>query len=111
LGEDDANFSWQSQGEGESCPDIEADRNNFDIIGWDMEPGDAVIFSAWTLHGAQGNTSSTQRRAAISTRWLGDDVIWQPHSGSDPTVRQEDVSIQPGQAPIDDEVFPEMWHA
>jgi ectoine hydroxylase-related dioxygenase (phytanoyl-CoA dioxygenase family) len=109
LGKDDANQTWQAEGKGEKCPDIEAARDNYNIIGWDMAPGDAVIFSAWTLHGAHGNSSANQRRLAISTRWLGDDVIWQPHSGSDPTVKQEDLSIQPGQPPLDDVIFPELW--
>ncbi len=107
----DANAAWISDGEGEKCPDIEANRNDYKIIGYDMEPGDALIFSAWTLHGAQGNASIDQRRAAISTRWLGEDAIWNPHRGADPTVKQEDVCIQPGEAPLDDQVFPEIWRA
>ena len=110
-GDSDANASWITDGSGEKTPNIEADRQNYDIVSYDMEPGDALIFSAWTLHGAQGNSSSDQRRAAISTRWLGDDAIWHPHAGSDPTVKQEDVAILPGQAPLDDAVFPEIWHA
>ena len=108
---DDSNASWINEGSGEKCPDIESDRQNFDIIGYNMAPGDALIFSAWTLHGAQGNGSTDQRRAAISTRWLGDDAVWFPHDGADPTVTQDDVSVLPGQAPLDDAVFPELWHS
>lgn len=111
TGDSDANKSWISQGGGEKCPDIEADRQAYDIVSYDMEPGDALIFSAWTLHGARGNASESQRRAAISTRWLGDDAIWNPHPGADPTVSQDDVSVQPGQPPHDDAVFPLIWRA
>ncbi len=111
TGDNDANKSWISQGDGEPCPDIEAHRQDFDIVGYDMEPGDALIFSAWTLHGARGNGSADQRRAAISTRWLGDDAIWNPHPGADPTVGRDDVSIEPGQPPHDDAVFPEIWRS
>lgn len=110
-GEKDENAVWMAQGDGERCPDIEAQRDKFDIISFDMEPGDAVVFSAWALHGAPGNSSLDVRRAAISTRWLGDDAIWYPHSGADPTVNKDDVCVKSGQAPLDDDVFPELWHA
>ena len=111
AGETDSNANWISKGEGDPCPDIEAARNKFDIIGFDMEPGDAVVFSAWTLHGARGNSSPNMRRAAISTRWLGDDAIWYPHAGADPIVGKDDVCVKPGQAPLDDDVFPQLWSA
>jgi len=102
--------SWQLKGiEGEPVPPIEENRSAYDIVGWDMKAGDAVLFSAWVLHGARGNSSSQQRRAAISTRWLGDDVIWYPHPGSDPTVTQADVAIQPGESACDDDRFPVGW--
>lgn len=100
---------WIGEGNAEPVPDIEGNRDKFDIIGWDVEPGDALIFSAWTLHGARGNASEEKRRAALSTRWLGDNAIWQPHPGSDPIVTQERVSIEPGEAPHDDDVFPLIW--
>lgn len=103
--------AWTEQADGEPVPDINANREAFDIIGYDVEPGDAVIFSAWLLHGARGNNSSHKRRAALSTRWLGDDAIWWPKQGSDPTVTQADVSIQPGEYPADDDVFPLIWQA
>lgn len=111
TGDGDANAGWMNSGDGEKCPDIAANREDYDIIGFDMEPGDAVVFSAWTLHGAGGNASLETRRAAISTRWLGDNAVWHPHTGADPTVTQDHVSVQPGQAPHDDKIFPEIWHA
>lgn len=103
--------AWQDEGEGDKMPDIEADRASYDIVSYEVEPGDALLFSAWTIHGAPGNSSSDTRRAAISTRWLGDDAIWHPHQGCDPTVGQDDVSIQPGEPARDDNVFPVMWQA
>ena len=100
---------WMRDAEGEPVPPIEDDRESYDIMGWDMQAGDAVIFSAWILHWAPGNNSSTQRRAAISTRWLGDDAVWHPHPGADPTVTQDDVSLEPGAPAHDDGVFPVVW--
>jgi ectoine hydroxylase-related dioxygenase (phytanoyl-CoA dioxygenase family) len=106
----DGQASWLGKGDNyDPIPDIEKDRNAYDVIGWDVKAGDALIFSAWTLHSARGNASSTSRRAAISTRWLADDAIWQPHEGADPTVTQKDVCIQPGETPKDDNVFPLIY--
>ena len=70
-----------------------------------MEPGDAIFFSAWIVHGAPGN-DGPDRRVALSTRWLGDDVTWFPHAGCDPTITQDDTSAVPGRYPADDERFP-----
>ena len=102
---------WAEQGQGEPVPDIEANRAAYDIIGFDVEPGDAVVFSAWLLHGAPGNKSPDSRRAALSTRWLGDDARWHPHPGADPTVDAEQVDLRPGDYPADERVFPLLWQA
>lgn len=107
----DGNADWIEQGDGEEVPDIDANREQFDIVSYEMAAGDALIFSAWGLHGSSGNESTTARRAAFSTRWLGDDAVWHPHEGADPTVTRDDVQIEPGQPPLDDRVFPELWSA
>ncbi len=96
---------WISEFEGEECPDIESDRDNYDIVGFDVEPGDALVFSAWIVHGSPANAGPV-RRTAVSTRWLGDDAVWAPHPGSDPTVTQADTTVQPGCHPADDDRFP-----
>tara|TARA_R110002110_G_scaffold413729_1_gene641626 strand:+ start:116429 stop:117271 length:843 start_codon:yes stop_codon:yes gene_type:complete len=109
FGDKNSAKAWIGESQSEAVPDINAQRDAYDFVGWDVEPGDAIIFSAWVLHGAPGNASSDQRRAAISTRWLGDNATWQPHAGADPTVTQDDVCIQPGEPPHDDKVFPCIW--
>ena len=58
----------------EPLPDVDARRNEFRIVTWDLEPGDAVIFSALTLHGATGNDTWDRRRRALSIRYTGDDA-------------------------------------
>ncbi len=107
----DPKTEWLQQAEnaqGEDVPDIEANRDAYDIFCEPMEPGDGLIFSAWIVHAAPHNRSK-RRRAAVSTRWLGDDVRWAPHPDADPTVRQEDVCIQPGELAADDDRFPVVW--
>ena len=102
--------AWTADFVGECCPDIETARDDYDIIGFDVEPGDAIVFSSWIVHGSPGN-AGTHRRTALSTRWLGDDAIWSPHPGCDPSVTQADTSAVPGEYPADDDRFPLVWSA
>lgn len=99
---------FASDFEGEACPDVAAARDDYDIIGFDVEAGDALFFSAWALHGSPGNAGD-QRRVALSTRWLGDDVTWYPHPGSDPTVTDDDTTTEVGQYPDDENWFPLVY--
>ena len=98
---------WTNQFVGERVPDIDADRDAYDIISFDAAPGDAIVFSAWSVHGARGN-SCEARRVAFSTRWLGDDATWAPHPGSDPTLMDSGVPMEPGTHP-DDDRLPVAW--
>ena len=109
-GEANTGGQWAAQQKGVPVPDIEAARDQYDIAGWDMQPGDALVFSAWTLHGAPGNSSPTQDRVAFSTRWLGDDVTWDPREGVDPSVDPSQVAVAPGEPPRDNAFFPEVYH-
>jgi ectoine hydroxylase-related dioxygenase (phytanoyl-CoA dioxygenase family) len=87
-------------------PDIEADRDAWDIKGWALEPGDAVAFNMLTLHGAAGSPS---RRRAFSLRLIGDDVRFapRPHRTSPPFDELDGV-LAPG-APFDHPLFPVLW--
>ena len=101
--------AWALEAEGEPVPNIETERDAYDIIGFDVAAGDVIVFSAWVLHGAPGNNSDSRRRVAFSTRWLGDNAIWQPKPGADPIVGQDDVSLSAGDYPEDDDNFPLFW--
>lgn len=110
-GAENKSGQWANEQQGVAVPDIEANREEYDIVSFDMAPGDALIFSAWILHGARGNSSSTQDRVALSTRWLGDDVLWDPREGVDPTVDPAQVLVDPGTPPRDNSFFPEIFSA
>jgi ectoine hydroxylase-related dioxygenase (phytanoyl-CoA dioxygenase family) len=56
-------------------PDIAQARSNGEILSWDMEPGDAILFDYRTVHGASGNQRKVRRRA-FAHRWIGDDVTF-----------------------------------
>lgn len=62
----------------EDVPDIENNRDQYDLLGWEMEPGDVLIFHPKTLHGSSGNYHLSRQRRAIAFRWLGDDVTYAP---------------------------------
>ncbi|MDE0872667.1 MAG: phytanoyl-CoA dioxygenase family protein [Acidimicrobiales bacterium] len=104
----DGSKGWVNDFEGEPCPDVAAAREDYDIVGFDVEPGDALFFSAWALHGSPGNAGNG-RRVALSTRWLGDDATWYPHPGCDPTVTGEDTTVEIGQYPGDEDLFPLVY--
>lgn len=66
----------------EPLPDIELQRGEHTILGWDMEPGDAIAFSFLTVHGAPGNPGhGGNRRRAFAARFCGDDVIYVKRKG------------------------------
>ena len=88
-------------------PDIDADRGAYDIVTFELAPGDAIAFSALTLHSAPGNRSARRRRA-ISTRWTGDDVRYRRRPIMAELIR--DPGLEPGDA-LDCELFPVVWRA
>ena len=56
------------------------DTEGMPIREWHMEPGDAVAFNYYVLHGARGN-DSTMRRRAFSLRLVGDDARYVERPG------------------------------
>lgn len=94
----------------DEVPDIEADRDAWPIVGWAMEPGDAVAFNMLTLHAAGG---SPTRRRAFSLRLLGDDVTYapRPHRTSPPFPELDGPAGPAAGAPLEHELFPVLWSA
>ena len=56
-------------------PDIEDNRNDWDIVGDAMVPGDVMVFHMGSLHGG-GATRPGMRRRSLTLRFIGDDVVW-----------------------------------
>lgn len=56
-------------------PDIQASREAFDILAWDVDPGDVIVFHLGVLHGGAG-TAPGLRRRTISMRFMGPDVVF-----------------------------------
>lgn len=62
----------------DDIPDINADPDAYDLVDWDMQPGDILMFHPLTLHGSHGNSHRDRRRRAIALRWIGEDVVFAP---------------------------------
>lgn len=73
----DNQAKWFPEGSLQELPNIEASRQNFPIIGWEINPGDVVCFHMLSLHMAQG-VEGLQRRRVFSLRVLGDDIRHAP---------------------------------
>ena len=90
----------------ETVPDVDAKRDELDILGWAVEPGDAVAFSFRSLHGAPANASPTRRRV-ISVRWVGDDAKFVARPGKT-SPAFPDLEYDPG-SPFRGEEFPVLY--
>ncbi len=63
-----------------ALPDIEGNRAAYDIVAFDLAPGDAILFHAAIVHGAPPAGPGGRRRA-WSTRWLGADAVFTDKPG------------------------------
>ncbi len=66
-------------------PDIEADRSAWDIVSYDLAPGDVVLLHPGVLHGG-GHTAPTGRRRTLTVRCYGDDIVYAARPPSKPTA-------------------------
>ena len=90
----------------ETMPDIDSQRNQYDIRSWSLEPGDAIAFHFLTVHGAPSNLSSTHRRRGFAARWLGDDAVYAVRTGEiSPPFPGLEKKLKAGD-PLDTEEFP-----
>jgi ectoine hydroxylase-related dioxygenase (phytanoyl-CoA dioxygenase family) len=60
-------------GELPQLPDIERDRHAWDVVSWDVTPGDVLLFHPSILHGG-GPTHAGMRRSTLSLRFFGVDA-------------------------------------
>jgi ectoine hydroxylase-related dioxygenase (phytanoyl-CoA dioxygenase family) len=64
----DSEAKWFPEGSLEELPDVEGDREAFEILAWELEPGDAVYFHMLTLHAAGGARPSVSASSATTSR-------------------------------------------
>jgi len=56
-------------------PDIQKHRADFDILAWDVNPGDLIVFHLGMLHGGAGTVPGMRRRT-VSLRFMGPNVVF-----------------------------------
>jgi ectoine hydroxylase-related dioxygenase (phytanoyl-CoA dioxygenase family) len=103
----DEQAKWFEEGTLAELPDLATDPEQYPVLRWSLEPGDAVCFNMLTLHAA-GGTNETRRRV-LSLRFLGDDMVHAPRAWvtSPPFAGLEDEL--PAGAPMDHHLFPVLW--
>jgi ectoine hydroxylase-related dioxygenase (phytanoyl-CoA dioxygenase family) len=89
-----------------TTPPIAANRDDYDILTWEFEPGDVLLFHIRTLHGSSSHNNVSERRRALSTRWAGDDVRYTLKDRFSALNFKPD--LQEGD-PLDDPRFPLVW--
>ena len=86
-------------------PDVETERERHDLLGWDLEPGDVLLFDSVVLHGSKGNYSTDRPRRALVSRWCGEDVRFFDREPAMPLMWEHGLS--PGD-PLSGSLFPRI---
>ncbi len=92
----------------DDLPDFETERRRHEILSWDMEPGDAVVFHALTVHGAPGNRRPDMPRRGYAVRLTGAEVRYR--EGPAWNVDLMNAALHDGD-PLDSEAFPVVYGA
>ena len=101
----DNQASWFPEGSLADLPDVEAARERFPILGWDIEPGDFVCFHMLTLHAAAG-VEGQNRRRVFSVRFMGDDIRHAPRRWKTSPDFPGLADTLPAGAPMEHALFP-----
>ena len=104
----DERAAWFPEGSLAELPDFADPANGWRILGWEMEPGDAVFFNMLTVHGS-GGVGGPNRRRVLSVRMLGDDMVHAPRDWATSPDFPGLTDELPAGAPLDHPLFPVLW--
>jgi ectoine hydroxylase-related dioxygenase (phytanoyl-CoA dioxygenase family) len=91
----------------EPLPDFDAELDKYEVLQWELEPGDCLVFHALTVHGAAGNPQPARHRRVLTTVWFGDDATYGVRP-SPPRPNFEGHGLKPGD-PMRSPCFPQLW--
>ena len=104
----DEQARWFPEGSLAEMPDFSTNPERWPVIGWELEPGDAVFFNMATAHGSGGVPGPGHRRV-MSIRFLGDDMVHAPRTWrTSPPFPGLEAELPAG-APLDHRLFPILW--
>lgn len=91
-------------------PDVDNHRDSFDIVSWDTEPGDVLLFGANMLHQGRSDVPEDGRRRILTFRWGGDDATYSVRTPPAEYPLTPPKGIQDG-IPMRnfEEDFPKVW--
>jgi len=89
----------------ENIPDINGNREAYDVAGWAVSPGDAIAFDYRVIHGAPANPNPSSQRRALSLRLVGDDIRFARREGIVTSPPFPEVTLKDGDA-LAGEAFP-----
>jgi ectoine hydroxylase-related dioxygenase (phytanoyl-CoA dioxygenase family) len=101
---------WFPEGSLAELPDIDADRDAFDIRRFALQPGDAIFFDFLTVHGAPGFPHPGRRRV-LSLRYLSADARHAPRPWRTSPPFDGLLDELPAGAAMDHPLFPVVWPA
>ena len=87
----------------EPQPDIEKLREEYTILGWELEPGDVIAFDGMTLHASSANGGEHRRHSFIA-RYAVDGAVYAPR-GPNGYPRFPDCGLAAGES-LGGEQFP-----
>ena len=94
----------------EEPPDINASPDDFDLVAFDCEPGDCIMFDMRTLHGALAETIPTETTQRFTLRMTAEDghIKYRGDWAKAERAMFEAAGYVEGDA-IDGEFFPRLW--
>ncbi|XP_071481782.1 probable phytanoyl-CoA dioxygenase [Diadema antillarum] len=87
---------------------LDKEIDQYELLSWELQPGDCIVFHLRTVHMAPANASRVTPRRVLSTRWAGDDVTGTRRPWKTTDVYTKDLT--PGKH-IACEKFPVVWKA
>ena len=75
---------------------------------WLCKAGDVLLIHPYTLHASLPKKSEGHMRVGFSTRWMGDDVKWDPNPLTPTAHIKSRDSLRVGDSPPEDQ-YPVLW--
>lgn len=89
-----------------TVPDIDASPGEYELLSWELELGDCVVFYCNMVHSAPAHLADGRRRRVYTSRWVGDDARYATRAWTVPPLPC-DPGLKNGD-PFGGELFPRV---